>query len=84
MRAAAPPAALEVLPENWACLELFLSLETQWRHAGMAGVPTGIDYAALPVAAAALGQELTRERLAELRDMEAAALRVFAARWKAG
>jgi hypothetical protein len=37
--------APELWPENIPAVELYLAAETQWRHAGMNGVPTGLDYA---------------------------------------
>ena len=36
-------AVTDIWPENWAALEVFSALQTQWR-VGMAG-PTGLDYA---------------------------------------
>lgn len=33
-----------VLPCNWAAVQLFLALETQWDRAGLSGVRTGLDY----------------------------------------
>lgn len=33
-----------MLPENWEALQTFLKCATQWRHAGMEGVRTGLDY----------------------------------------
>lgn len=62
------------MPEAWDTLRLFCALGTQWRFAGMDGQPTGIDYAAVPPTAAALGIEMTAERFGDLRAMENAAL----------
>jgi hypothetical protein len=38
-----------VLPENWDAVMLFLKCCTQWRHAGLAGIRTGLDYSAVDV-----------------------------------
>jgi hypothetical protein len=63
-------------PEHEAPLRLFLAMRTQWRTAGMAGVLTGLDYAALPVAAdcAGIGRKALREHSGALQAMEAEAL----------
>lgn len=37
---------LDVLPENWPALQLFLSCCTQWRYAPLGGI-VGLDYQAL-------------------------------------
>ena len=81
--AATEAAASEVTvwPELAPALELFCSLQTQWRT-GVAG-PTGLDYGALtPPLLTALG--LTARRLRELwpdlQAMERAALELFAER----
>ena len=44
---------VEIYPENWQPLCLFLALQTQWRVGP--GGPTGLDYAALPVVERRLG-----------------------------
>lgn len=72
------PAALEVWPQNWPAVRLFLAMQTQWRRAGMTGVPTGLDYAALPVAARALRLRLTGDVLRRLQVIEAEALAALA------
>lgn len=72
VRAPAQAEAVRVWPENWPALRLFLAVSTQWRWAGLAGVPTGLDYAALPVAARALRLRLDEAMLARLRVMEGA------------
>jgi hypothetical protein len=40
-------AAFEVWPDNWAAVQVFSALSTQWR-AGATG-PIGLDYTAVPV-----------------------------------
>ena len=37
--------AVELWQENVPAVLLYLACETQWRYAGMSGVPTGLDYA---------------------------------------
>jgi hypothetical protein len=66
------PEDLEIWPENWASVEVFSALQTQWR-VGMAG-PTGLDYAALPVVMDLLEVELRAECFAGVQVMEAEAL----------
>jgi hypothetical protein len=79
--ASAPEAQdLEIMPENWGALRVFLGLETQWRRAGVAGVPTGLDYAAIPVVCSMLGVLADADLLARLRVIEGAALAALAER----
>lgn len=70
---------VEVWPDAWPAFELFEALTTQWRIGGM-GVATGLDYAAIPAAAAMLG--IKRHDLVgvfpDLRIMEHEALGVMA------
>ncbi len=80
--AAAEEADLGIWPDCWDALRLFLGLDTQWRTAGTAGVPTGLDYAALPAVLAMLGLQPSERLLADLKVIEAAALPVLLARWK--
>lgn len=56
-------------------MKLFVALGTQWR-VGMAGA-TGLDYAAIPVAARALRLRVTEKVFDGLRTMEAEALRIM-------
>ncbi len=74
--------AFEVWPENWPALELFLALQTQWRHAGMAGLPTGLDYAAIEPALRLMGMAPSPQLFADLRVMEDAALVALHERWR--
>lgn len=73
---AAPPAPemVEVMPENWGAMRIFLAMQTQWRRAGLSGIACGLDYAALPVVAGALAVALDADLLARLRIAEGAAL----------
>lgn len=36
--------AVELWPENVPAVLIYLACDTQWRYAGMNGVPTGLDY----------------------------------------
>lgn len=68
---------IEVWDENWEAVTVLLAMGTQWRVAGLTGLPVGLDYAALPVVTAALAVDLDEDLLARLRVMEGAALREF-------
>lgn len=66
-----------VWPENREPLELFLALSTQWRHAGLDGQATGLDYTAIPATAALMGITTIPMMFEDLRDMEHAVLKVW-------
>lgn len=66
--------------DEGASAALFLALGTQWRMAGMAGVLTGLDYAAIEPAARMLSIPLDARRFADLRLMEGEAITVMARR----
>ena len=70
----------EVWRSNWPAVETFLALSTQWRHAGSAGIRTGLDYAAIPATARLLGHRRDRDLFDRLRIMEAGALDEFVRR----
>lgn len=59
-----------------------MDCSTQWRHAGMAGIPTGLDMAGVAGVLQIRGTAGSRELLGELRVMEAAALSELRKRWK--
>lgn len=67
-----------VWPENWDAVEVFEASQTQWRFAGMAGVPTGLDMAGVRATCAFLDKAPSRDLLERLRVMEAEALSVWA------
>lgn len=69
--------AFEVLPENQAAVELFVAVQTQWRVAGMGGLPVGLDYAGVEAAGRLLGTAMTPVLFDDLRLMEGAALRAM-------
>jgi hypothetical protein len=79
--AAEPAADFEVFEDNWLTVMTFLRCGTQWRHAGMEGIRTGLDY---PSVETVLRMTVTaRERRAVfegIQIMEHAALDVFAQR----
>jgi hypothetical protein len=66
--------AVEVWPENEGAVRVFLSMGTQWRRAGLSGIPTGLDYAALPAVCRAHRERLDRALLARIGVIENAAL----------
>ena len=68
---------VELWPENVQAYELFCSMDTQWRI-GMAG-PTGLDYAALPMALRMIGTARAdwQQLMADIRVMESAALQAM-------
>ena len=69
--------AVEIWPENVQAYELFCAMDTQWRI-GMAG-PTGLDYAALPMALRMIGAARAdwQQLMADVRVMESAALQAM-------
>lgn len=69
---AADPVAVQ--PGNWPALRVFLGAETQWRRAGMNGVPTGLELAAIPAIAGMLGIPADADLLARIRVLEGEAL----------
>lgn len=72
--ASGPP--IEVWPDNWPAVELFVDLDTQWRRAGMAGERTGLDYTALPAVLGirAIPKKKWPSLFDDLRVMEVAVL----------
>lgn len=62
-------------PENWAALEVFAALGTQWRT-GAAGA-TGLDYGVLPgvMDLLCVAPDDRRALFADIRVMEGAALK---------
>ncbi|MCY1185552.1 hypothetical protein D9M68_1005080 [compost metagenome] len=70
-------AAFEVWPDNWAAVDVFIAMGTQWR-AGANG-PTGLDYPSLESVFRLQGvRRLEREDIfAAVRIMEGEALKVM-------
>jgi hypothetical protein len=67
-----------VWPENWAAVEMFLRVQTQWRTT-MGGV-LGLDYGALAWVFKLYAVEDDRSMLEDLQVMEAAAMAVLSER----
>lgn len=61
-----------VWPENWAALQAFLSVQSQWA-VGMSG-PTGLDYVRVKAGLEMAGVAITPELFAQLRLLERGAL----------
>lgn len=70
-----------MLPENWDALELFLALQTQWRHAPMGGL-TGLDYSAVRATMQMhdIPVSRQRQRLDELQLLERGAINEMSTR----
>ena len=74
-----PPRRIQLQADSeGAAARLFLALGTQWKTAGMAGIPTGLDYSAIRPAAEALQLEMTPSLFDDLRLMEHEALAAMA------
>ena len=72
-----PPVAaqFEVHPDNWATVEMFLRLQTQWRST-MSGV-IGLDYSAAQWLFRLYEVQDQRALLEDLKTMEVAAMQVI-------
>lgn len=71
-------AAIVVWDDCWETAQIFAALQTQWHRAGLNGLRTGLDYAAIEPTARMMEIELGRRRFDELRLMEATALKAMA------
>lgn len=69
--------SVEIWPENYQAYLLFCTMDTQWRI-GMSG-PTGLDYAALPMALRMIAAPRAewQQLMADIRVMESAALQAM-------
>jgi hypothetical protein len=65
---------LVVMRGNWQALRLFHASLTQWRHAGLSGMPSGLDYPGVEAAARMAAIDVTPDLFRRLRVMERAAL----------
>lgn len=74
------PDLFPVMEENWPAAQIFLASDTQWRTAGMDGTATGLDYAGVRAAAAAIDITLDADTFTRLRLMEVTALNALAER----
>lgn len=70
--------AVEVWPENWPVVQLFIRVATQWRH-GFHG-PTGLDYTPMLRLMDRMGLDDSEydQMIDDIRTLEAAALEEFA------
>jgi hypothetical protein len=73
----AKESGFPVLPENLDAVRLFCAASTQWRRAGMGGVPLGLEYPGLEAASRMMGVAMTPELFESVRVMEFAALEVL-------
>lgn len=64
----------EIWPDCIKALQFFLRCQTQWRHAGQLGQPTGLDYHGVEIVARSLGRKLEGQLLEDLQVMETAYL----------
>lgn len=71
---------LEIEPDNWATVMLFLRVQTQWRH-GFNG-PTGLDYPGVEATMRMARIARTVELFDGLQVMEFAALKALQERAK--
>ncbi|PWR17632.1 DUF1799 domain-containing protein [Zavarzinia aquatilis] len=71
---------IELWPANARPWELFMSVATQWRYAGMTGTIVGLDYVAAELVLRAKGVKLGGETMADLQACESGALQAFRAR----
>jgi len=67
--------AFEVWPENVLPIQIFMRLQTQWRH-GFSG-PTGLDYTGVRAGLAMMGVEATAGLFEDLQTMERATLALW-------
>lgn len=65
-------------------MNFFLLCATQWRRAGMDGIPVGMDYAGVESAARMAGVVMTARLFGDLRVMELAALEAWSEERKHG
>ncbi|MGK9234772.1 DUF1799 domain-containing protein [Inquilinus limosus] len=80
-------ASVRIWPENWPAICAWPAVCTQWRTESVPGglgpgrlVYVGLDYGAAIASAKAAGIDLTPELWADLRVMEAAALKALNSR----
>lgn len=69
--------SVEVYPENWQALRVFLAMQTQWRI-GRFGV-VGLDYAVLPLVERQIGVRRSKRRdvFAAVQVLEGEVLRAW-------
>jgi hypothetical protein len=67
---------LEIWPENWEAVEVFVAMATQWRHSSLGGV-VGLDYVALNTVMGILAVRDVKDVFYCVRIMESEALTVI-------
>ncbi|MHA7855434.1 DUF1799 domain-containing protein [Marinobacter shengliensis] len=67
-----------MLPENWEALQVFLKCATQWRHAGMEGVRTGLEYSSVDAVMRITGVKDPSDTFWRLQLIESGALEAMA------
>lgn len=55
-------------------MQVFVACDTQWRHVGMTGITTGLDYPALEAVMRMMAIDDTRDTFERIRTMESGAL----------
>lgn len=65
---------VEVWPENWAALDLFLRLQSQWRLSADGRRLRGLRYTEVRAVMSLLGLRKQRHLFEQLQDMERAVL----------
>ena len=68
------PEFFEIAPPNARAVRLFAASGSQWKFAGMTGVPIGLDYPGVEAAARMLGLDMDADLFERIRWMERAAL----------
>lgn len=72
----------ELFEDNVQSARVFDAMTTQWRRGGMDGIPTGLDYAPLPVVMRLCGVKPSERRAVfeDVRTMELETLNVMSER----
>lgn len=70
---------VDVWPENWPSVTLFVEVGNQWNRSGMSGVEVSLNYAVLfaRMERMRLSDERWEEMFSDIRHMEREALRVM-------
>ncbi len=77
---------IEVEPENWNAVRVFIALQTQWHYQPRSNGKvsllsrTGLDYTAVPVVCSAHALDLDEELLTQIRALESESLAIYAER----
>lgn len=73
----AKAAKFPVLGENFDAVRLLMACATQWRRAGMAGVPLGLEYTGVEAAARMMDPPISPVPFEQIQILEEAALKVM-------